>query len=63
MKMVIIVSSLVMSFALNAQTIQGKVVRVANGDATTILDLAKRVGVRKDANPIPHWEFRKRGVK
>ena len=38
MKMVIIVSSLVMSFALNAQTIQGKVVRVANGDATTILD-------------------------
>jgi len=38
MKMVIIVSSLVMSFALNAQTIQGKVVRVVNGDATTILD-------------------------
>lgn len=38
MKMVIIVSMLVMSFALNAQTIQGKVVRVANGDTTTILD-------------------------
>ena len=41
MKMVIIVSSLVMSFALNAQTIQGKVVRVADGDTITILDEAK----------------------
>ena len=38
MKMVIIVSMLVMSFALNAQTLQGKVVRVADGDTITILD-------------------------
>ncbi len=47
MKMVIIVSSLVMSLALNAQTIQGKVVRVADGDTITILDEAKveKVGV------------------
>lgn len=36
--MVIIVSMLVMSFALNAQTLQGKVVRVADGDTITILD-------------------------
>lgn len=41
MKMGIIVSSLVMSLALNAQTIQGKVVRVADGDTITILDEAK----------------------
>ena len=38
MKMVIIVSSLVMSFALNAQMLQGKVVRVVDGDTNTILD-------------------------
>lgn len=30
-----------MSLALNAQTIQGKVVRVADGDTITILDEAK----------------------
>ena len=41
MKMVVIVSSFVMSLALNAQTIQGKVVRVADGDTLTILDEAK----------------------
>jgi endonuclease YncB( thermonuclease family) len=29
---------LVMSLALNAQTIQGKVVRVSDGDTITILD-------------------------
>ena len=40
--MVVIVSSFVMSFALNAQTIQGKVVRVADGDTITILDEAKK---------------------
>jgi endonuclease YncB( thermonuclease family) len=33
-----IVSILVMSLALNAQTIQGKVVRVSDGDTITILD-------------------------
>ena len=33
-----IVSMLVMSLALNAQTIQGKVVRVYDGDTITILD-------------------------
>ena len=32
---------LVMSFALNAQTIQGKGVRVSDGDTITILDEAK----------------------
>lgn len=42
MKMVIIVSSLVMSLALNAQTIQGKVVRVADGDTITRLDEVKK---------------------
>ena len=33
-----IVSMLVMSLALNAKTIQGKVVRVSDGDTITILD-------------------------
>ena len=37
MKLVIIVSFLLMSLVLNAQTIQGKVVRVADGDMVTIL--------------------------
>ena len=35
------VSILVTSLALNAQTIQGMVVRVADGDTITILDEAK----------------------
>ena len=38
MKIAFIVSSLVTSLALNAQTLQGKVVRVADGDTITILD-------------------------
>ena len=38
MKVALIVSLLVTSLALNAQTIQGKVVRVADGDTITILD-------------------------
>lgn len=41
MKLALIVSFLVMSLALNAQTLQGKVVRVADGDTITILDEAK----------------------
>ena len=36
-----IVSMLVMSLALNAKTIQGKVVRVSDGDTITILDEVK----------------------
>ena len=36
MKIALIVSSLVASLALNAQTLQGKVVRVADGDAITL---------------------------
>ena len=40
MKIALIVSLLVTSLALNAQTIQGKVVRVADGDTITILDEA-----------------------
>lgn len=46
MKMVIIVSSLVMSLALNAQTIQGKVVRV--DDAAVEVDVSI-VGVFHEA--------------
>ncbi len=38
MKLALIVAFLVMSLALNAQTLQGKVVRVADGDTITILD-------------------------
>ena len=41
MRFALIVSMLVMSLALNAQTIQGKVVRVSDGDTITILDEAK----------------------
>ena len=41
MKIALIVSFLVTSLALNAQTLQGKVVRVADGDTITILDEAK----------------------
>ena len=40
MKLVLIVSFLVMSLALNAQTLQGKVVRVYDGNTITILDEA-----------------------
>lgn len=42
MKLALIVSFLVMSLALNAQTIQGKVFRVADGDTITILDATNR---------------------
>lgn len=38
MKLALIVAFLVMSLALNVQTLQGKVVRVADGDTITILD-------------------------
>ena len=41
MKIALIVSLLVTSLALNAQTLQGKFVRVADGDTITILDEAK----------------------
>ena len=41
MKIALIVSLLVTSLALNAQTLQGRVVRVADGDTITILDEAK----------------------
>ena len=42
MKLALIVSFLVTSLALNAQTLQGKVVRVADGDTITILDEVKK---------------------
>lgn len=37
-----IVTLLVACLALNAETIQGKVVRVSDGDTITILDEAKK---------------------
>lgn len=45
MKLALVVSMLMTSLALNAHTLQGKVVRVADGDTITILDEAKRVGL------------------
>jgi endonuclease YncB( thermonuclease family) len=41
MKIALIVSTLVTSLALDAQTLQGKVVRVADGDTITRLDEGK----------------------
>ena len=41
MRFVPIVSTILSCLALNAQTLQGKVVRVADGDTITILDEAK----------------------
>ena len=38
MKIALIVSLLVTSLALSAETLQGKVVRVADGDTITVLD-------------------------
>ena len=38
MKIALIVSLLVTSLALSAETLQGKVVRVADGDTIAILD-------------------------
>lgn len=38
MKIALIVSLLVTSLALNAEMLQGKVVRVADGDTITVLD-------------------------
>ena len=63
MQFAIIVSILFPCIALNAQTIQGKVVHVADGDTITIIDEAetKKVGLWKDANPIPPWDFWRRG--
>ena len=40
MRLAPMVSMLVKSLALNGQTIQGKVVRVADGDTITILDVS-----------------------
>ena len=120
MRLAPIVSILMTCLALNAQTIQGKVVRVSDGDTITILDegkvenkirlnridapekkqafgevfvgdvnvnlrmvqggmawhfkrfdntkeyalaeseaRARKIGLWRDANPIPPWEFRK----
>lgn len=44
MKLALIASFLVTSLALNAQTLQGKVVRVADGDTITIRDEVKVQG-------------------
>ena len=41
MKFALIVSLLVASLVLDAKTLQGRVVRVADGDMITILDEAK----------------------
>ena len=52
MKLVLIVSFLVTALALNTQALQGKVVRVPDGETITILGGTKRIGLRQDANPI-----------
>ena len=49
---------LMMSLALNAQTIQGKVVRVADGDTITILDVAKVQSNGFNETPTKNGETR-----
>lgn len=56
MKIALIVSLLVTSLALNAEMLQGEVVRVVDGDTITILDVRR---FSANENPIPSWEFRK----
>lgn len=62
MRLALFVSILSSILTLNAETIQGKVVRVADGDTTTIQNEARteteKVRLWKDANPMPPWEFR-----
>lgn len=55
-RLAIVASILMSALSLNAQTIQGKVVDVVDGDTITILDeaRAKKIGLWIDANPIPH---------
>ena len=65
MRIVAIASAVLASLALNAETLQGKVVRVADGDTITILDEAKveKVGLWRDAKPIASWDFIKQEVR
>ena len=49
MKIALIVSLIVTSLVLDAQTLQGRVVRVADGDTITILDEAK-VQSKRESN-------------
>jgi predicted secreted protein len=50
---------LVMSLALNAQTIQGMVVLVADGDTITVLDEAKKKArLWRKENPVNVYEWR-----
>ena len=59
MKIALIVSLLVTSLALNAQTLQGEVVRVAYGDTITVLDEAKKKDrLWSKENPINLYEWR-----
>ena len=59
MKIAFIVSSLVTSLALNAQMLQGEVVRVAYGDTITVLDEAKKKDrLWSKENPINLYEWR-----
>ena len=62
MRLALIASIFMTSLALNAQTIQGEVMRVADGDTITILDetRAKKIGLWNDPNPIPPCEFREK---
>ena len=59
MKIALIVLLLVTSLALNAQTLQGEVVRVADGDTITVLDEAKKKDrLWSKENPINLYEWR-----
>ena len=63
MKIALIVLSLVTSLALNAEMLQGKVVRVADGNIIMILGEAKKKnGLLSKANPVTPYELRMMGV-
>ena len=59
MKIALIVSSLVSCLALSAQSLQGKVIRVVDGDTITVLDEAKKKDrLWSKENPINLYEWR-----